>query len=204
LLASWGQSAHRLAAAGTLLQEVIQTAHQRLAGRPHGKLLPRYAGPIAEFVLSHPDASRGDTLNFIERTWDVRVSTVALYKFLKKYGLDRATRAAATAAASTAGGRGRTAVVRTVSLGLPRTFGGRPTRPTGSRTGAPLFVAHTQYAGAFLLLPQALDWLRTAETCFSDDFGSLRRGLLTSVFGLVTGLERIFHLQELDDVGSPC
>lgn len=68
-----------------------------MAGRPHGKLLPRYAGPIAEFVLTHADASRFDTLAFIERTFGVRVSTVALHKFLKKYGLDRATRAAALA-----------------------------------------------------------------------------------------------------------
>ena len=83
---------------GLSTQEVRQAAHQRLAGRPHGKRLPRYAGPIAAFVLSHPDASRYDTLGFIERTWGVRVSTVALYKFLKKYGRDRATRAAALAA----------------------------------------------------------------------------------------------------------
>jgi hypothetical protein len=50
-------------------------------------------------------------------------------------------------------------------------------------------------------MPQALDWLRTAEACFRDDYGSLPRGLLTSVFGLVTGLGRIFHLEEMDDVG---
>ena len=50
-------------------------------------------------------------------------------------------------------------------------------------------------------MPQALSWLRTAEACFCDDYGSLQRGLLTSVFGLVTGLERIFHLEEMDDVG---
>jgi hypothetical protein len=50
-------------------------------------------------------------------------------------------------------------------------------------------------------MPQALDWLRTAEACFSDDYGSLQRGLLTSVFGLVTGLGRIFHLEEMDDAG---
>jgi hypothetical protein len=79
---------------GLASKEVIQAAHHRMAGRPHGKLLPRYAGPIAEFVLSHPNASRFDTLAFIERTWGVRVSTVALHKFLKKYGLDRASRAA--------------------------------------------------------------------------------------------------------------
>src|SRR5947208_9546948 len=72
-------------------KEVIQAAHHRMAGRPHGKLLPRYAGPIAEFVLSHRNASRYDTLDFIQRTWGVRVSTVALHHFLKKYGLDRAT-----------------------------------------------------------------------------------------------------------------
>jgi hypothetical protein len=68
-----------------------------MAGRPHGKLLPRYAGPIAEFILTHADATRYDVLDFIERTWDVRVSTVALHHFCKKFGLDRATRAAATA-----------------------------------------------------------------------------------------------------------
>jgi len=50
-------------------------------------------------------------------------------------------------------------------------------------------------------MPQALDWLRTAEACFGDDYGSLQRGLLTSVFAVVTGLGRIFHLQEMDDVG---
>ncbi len=78
-------------------KEAIQAAHHRMAGRPHGKLLPRYAGPIAEFILTHADATRYDLLDFIERTWDVRVSTVALHHFCKKFGLDRATRAAATA-----------------------------------------------------------------------------------------------------------
>jgi hypothetical protein len=87
---------------GVASKEVIQSAHHRMAGRPHGKLLPRYAGPIAEFVLSHADASRFDTLEFIERTWGVRVSTVALHHFLKKYGLDRASRAAAIASTAAA------------------------------------------------------------------------------------------------------
>jgi hypothetical protein len=82
---------------GVSSKEAIQAAHHRLAGRPHGKLLPRYAGPIAEFILTHADATRYDILDFIERTWDVRVSTVALHHFCKKFGLDRATRAAATA-----------------------------------------------------------------------------------------------------------
>ena len=87
---------------GLTSKEVVQAAHHRMAGRSHGKLLPRYAGPIAEFVLSHPDASRFDTIEFIERTWAVRVSTVSLHKFLKKYGLDRASRAAATRSAAPA------------------------------------------------------------------------------------------------------
>ena len=30
-----------------------------MAGRSHGKLLPRYAGPIAEFVLTHPEGQLG-------------------------------------------------------------------------------------------------------------------------------------------------
>jgi hypothetical protein len=50
-------------------------------------------------------------------------------------------------------------------------------------------------------MPQALAWLATATACFDDDYGSLQRGFLTSVFGIVTGLERIFHLEEMDDVG---
>jgi transposase len=82
---------------GVSSKEAIQAAHHRLAGRPHGKLLPRYAGPIAEFLLTHADATRYDVLAFIQQTWDVHVSTVALHHFCKKFGLDRASRAAATA-----------------------------------------------------------------------------------------------------------
>ena len=84
---------------GLSSKEAVQAAQHRMAGRAHGKLLPRYAGPIAEFILSHSDASRYDVLDFIQRTWGVRVSSVALHHFLKRYGLDRATRAAALAAA---------------------------------------------------------------------------------------------------------
>jgi hypothetical protein len=84
---------------GLSSKEAVQAAQHRLAGRPHGKLLPRYAGPLAEFLLTHPDATRYDALDFLQRTWGVRVSTVALHHFLKRYGLDRATRAAARAAA---------------------------------------------------------------------------------------------------------
>lgn len=70
-------------------KEVVQAAHQRLRGRAHGKLLPRFAGPIAQFLLQHPQATRWDLLDFIEATWGVRVSRMALHKFLKKYGLDQ-------------------------------------------------------------------------------------------------------------------
>jgi transposase len=85
---------------GRSSKETIQSAHHRMAGHAYGKLLPRYAGPILEFILHQPKASRYDLLDFIERTWKVRVSTVALHRFLKKYGLDRASRAAASQAAS--------------------------------------------------------------------------------------------------------
>jgi hypothetical protein len=43
--------------------------------------------------------------------------------------------------------------------------------------------------------------LQIAQGCFRNDSGSLQRGLLTSVFGLVTGLKRLFHLEEMNDVG---
>jgi hypothetical protein len=87
---------------GLSSKQAIQAAQHRLAGRPHGKLLPRFAGPIAEYMLSHADATRYDVLDFIEQTWNVRVSTVALHHFCKKFGLDRATRMAATAPRPTA------------------------------------------------------------------------------------------------------
>jgi hypothetical protein len=82
---------------GLSSKQAIQGAHHRLEGRPYGKLLPRYAGPIAEFLCTRPDASRADLLDFIAQTWNVRVSTVAVFKFLKKYGLDRASRQAVQA-----------------------------------------------------------------------------------------------------------
>ena len=75
---------------GQSSKQVIQTAHHRMAGRPHGKLLPRHAGSIAQFMVKNPKATRPDILDFIERVWEVRVSTVALFHFMKKYGLDKA------------------------------------------------------------------------------------------------------------------
>src|SRR5262249_14603700 len=69
-------------------RQAIQAAHHRLDGRPYGKLLPRYAGPVAGFLHAHPDATRADLIDFIAAPFAVRVSRVALYHFLKRYGLD--------------------------------------------------------------------------------------------------------------------
>jgi transposase len=73
---------------GLSSKQAIQQAHHRLDGRPYGKLLPRYTGAIAAFLVEHPDASRAALLDFIEASFGVRVSRIALYKFLVKYGLD--------------------------------------------------------------------------------------------------------------------
>lgn len=70
-------------------RQVVREIQHRLGGRPYGKLLPRFAGPVAQFLLTHKDATRDDLLDFIEATWNVRVSLTALHDFLKKYGLDR-------------------------------------------------------------------------------------------------------------------
>jgi transposase len=83
---------------GMSSKEAVQQAHHRLDGRPYGKLLPRYAGPIIEFLLGRPQATRAGLLDFIDRTFGVRVSRVALYKFLKKFGLDAVPAAAAVPA----------------------------------------------------------------------------------------------------------
>jgi len=72
-------------------KDVGQQIHHHFQGRPYGKLLPRHAGSIAEFLFRHPQATRDELLDFIARTWEFRVSKVALWKFLKKCGLDRAS-----------------------------------------------------------------------------------------------------------------
>jgi transposase len=74
---------------GMSSKEAVQQAHHRMDGRPYGKLLPRFAGPIIEFLLARPQATRADLIDFIDQTFGVRVSRIALYKFLKKFGLDR-------------------------------------------------------------------------------------------------------------------
>lgn len=50
-------------------------------------------------------------------------------------------------------------------------------------------------------MPTALNWLATAQQCFTDNYGTLRQGLLTSLFSLVVGLERVFHLDDMADLG---
>jgi hypothetical protein len=48
---------------------------------------------------------------------------------------------------------------------------------------------------------EALGWLDVAESCMGDPFGTRTRGLLTSVFAPIVGLERIWHLDEMEDLG---
>jgi hypothetical protein len=70
-------------------KEAIRQARHRMDGRPYGKLLARFAGPIAAYVFAHPKATRAALIDFIDDTFGVRVSRIALYHFLKKYGLDQ-------------------------------------------------------------------------------------------------------------------
>jgi hypothetical protein len=72
---------------GLSSKAALVQAHHRMDGRSHGKLLPRFAGPIAAFLVRSPKASQADLLDFVEHTFAVRVSRIALYKFRKKYGL---------------------------------------------------------------------------------------------------------------------
>lgn len=51
------------------------------------------------------------------------------------------------------------------------------------------------------MLPEALTWLATARDCFADPTGTLTRGLLTSAVALVVGLERVYHLDQMEDQG---
>jgi hypothetical protein len=48
---------------------------------------------------------------------------------------------------------------------------------------------------------EALNWLDIARDCMSDPFDTLTRGLLTSIFAPIIGLERIWHLEQMEDLG---
>jgi hypothetical protein len=113
-------------------KQAVQQAHHRLDGRPYGKLLPRYAGPIAQFLCTHPNATRADLIDFVSDTFAVRVSRIALYKFLKKYGLDlvpNPTAPAAAAATRTDGTGSRPAELAPAEPSAPPfCSGGRSTR----------------------------------------------------------------------------
>jgi hypothetical protein len=198
----WTASSHQ----GLSSKEVVQGAHHRTAGRSHGKLLPRYACPVAQFLVEHPKASRSDVLAFIERTWGCRSRG------------SPCTSSSTSMAWTMPAGSSRW---RTVAFlpqtsprrrPQPRSRHRRQRSPSSRRAKHPrqacrcpghpkIFFASTDYAGAFLLLPQAVDWLASAEACFEDAYGSLRRGLLTSVFAPVIGLKRIFHLDQMQDRG---
>jgi hypothetical protein len=100
-------------------KQTVQQAHHRMDGRPYGKLLPRFAGPIAGFLCSHPDASRADLLDFIDDTFGVRVSRIALYKFLTKFGLDQVPQASVPAPAAIDRGGPLPATPRTAASAPP-------------------------------------------------------------------------------------
>jgi hypothetical protein len=51
------------------------------------------------------------------------------------------------------------------------------------------------------LLPPALSWLAAARATLPDEAGVLASSFLTSVFSLVVGVERLFPLDEMEDVG---
>jgi hypothetical protein len=125
---------------GLSSKEAIQQAHHRLDGRPYGKLLPRYAGPIAEYLFRHPQASRADLIDFVDQTWGVRVSRIALYHFLKKYGLDQVPNPVAVPATAPAVGaepRDRPRAVPELPPGRPVPSPAPPFSPRRRSTPAP-------------------------------------------------------------------
>jgi transposase len=125
-------------------KEAIRQARHRMDGRPYGKLLPRFAGPIAEYVFAHPQATRGDLIDFIDATFGVRVSRIALYHFLKKYGLDQGPGPAQAPAADPPADEPPALPLRLPPGGVPELPAGRPVpapappcSPPGRRTPAP-------------------------------------------------------------------
>ena len=126
-------------------KDAIRQARHRMDGRPYGKLLPRFAGPIAEYLFAHPRATRGNLIDFIDATFGVRVSRIALYHFLKKYGLDQVPgQAEAKAAAVPPAGDPPALPLVLPPGGVPELPAGRPVpspappfSPRGRSTPAP-------------------------------------------------------------------
>ena len=107
-------------------KQAIRQARHRMDGRPYGKLLPHFAGPIAQYLFAHPRASRGDLLDFIDDTFGVHVSRIALYHFLKKYGLDQVPAPAETPATVSLADQSPTLPLVLPSGGVPELPAGRP------------------------------------------------------------------------------
>jgi hypothetical protein len=125
-------------------KEAIRQARHRMDGRPYGKLLPRFAGPIADYVFRHPKVSRGELIDFIDATFRVRVSRIALYHFLKKYGLDQVPGPAEAPAAVPPADAPPTLPLALPPGGVPELPAGRPVprpappfSPRGRSTPAP-------------------------------------------------------------------
>ena len=164
-------------------------------GRPYGKLLPRYAGPIAAFLCQHPDATRADLIDFIEH--NLRRTGLAG----RSLQVPQEVRPRSNCPGTRQRGAGRSRRHAPGRHAAARSADGVARRGAGHPAGAPLLLGRTQYAGAFLMLGEPLQWLDAARECFADHYGTLTRGLLTSAFAPIVGLERIWHLDEMEDLG---
>jgi transposase len=119
---------------GLSSKEVVQQARRRLEGRPYGKLLPRYAGPIARFLVTHPEATRAALIDFIAEALGVRVSRVAVYKFLKKHGLDHVPGPRPTPVPATPGSTALPTDPTAARPATPPTAGSAPPFCSGTRS----------------------------------------------------------------------
>ena len=176
---------------------------------PPGRPRPRQAPaalrrPHRPVPARHPDATRYDLLDFIHRTWGVPVSRMALYHFLKKYGLDQASR---VVAAVPAPGRGRlgprhpTRRTRRAHAGTAVARGRHATVPAAAVAAVPrpppFFCPHP-VRRRLPAVAHALDWLAIARDCFADDYGSLQRGLLDQRLRPGRRPGAVFHLDQMD------
>ena len=167
---------------GLSSKEAIQAAHHRMEGRPYGKLLPRYAGPIAEFLLTHPDASRSEpstSSSHLRRPCLHRRPVPLPQEVRPRPGQPRGGVAAERPRRGDRSGAGSPPPVSG-----PHRW--RPCPPASRcRCRRPPFRRPHAVRRRLPAAAPGPDWLATAAACFDDDYGSLQRGLLTSVFALV-------------------
>jgi hypothetical protein len=69
------------------VRQLLDSMWNELGRHRRPKLLPEHAGPIAKYLVDHPDCTQPEVVAFLFETFHIRVDPQTLRRFMKKYGL---------------------------------------------------------------------------------------------------------------------